>query len=214
MSIIGPGSVQQDTIAPKPSLEGSSEYEYVTILNPLKDDFQVLVAQDIPVNVPFQIRNGTGLVQSERDVSTQYGIPLKNPDHTAKKYIYNQAVIPAGMTMNFKGNEAQVVVKQLVDAILQIEKKSRLLSDPVLRKEVEDRIIMKRGSVQDILDSNFVTPRQQLDEAIKQSNEANNEKDFPGLSQAVGGPETGATDTPNLNLDSKNPVGRPAKANS
>lgn len=210
--VVGPGSIRQDQIAPSPSLEGATEFEYVTILNPLTDDFQVMVAQDIPVNMPFQLRSPTSLVQSERDVTSQYGLQLKNPDHTAHKYIYNQTIIPAGKTMNFKGNEAQVVVKQLVNEILQREGQRRLMADPTLRKQVEDRIIVSRGTVQDILDKGFSTPSQQIDEAMSKLNEVSTDEPFPGLNQTIeaNAPGIGTIGDSNSTQVERTP-GRPAK---
>lgn len=210
-NIIGPGSIKQETVAPKSSLDGAGDYEYVTIHNPLSDDFQVQVAQDVPVSMPFEIRNKTATVQSESDVARTLGFPLKNPDHRAKKYIYNTAIIPAGGTMNFKGGEAQVVVRQLTNEILQQEGKRRLMSDPTLRKEVEDRIVKKRGSVQDLLDERMVTPLQQVNQAINQSNEVQNEEAFAGLNR---GQEAGTGDAPVVDTSVKDGMGRTKKANS
>ena len=62
--VIGPGAQQDIPTDVKPLLEGASEYEYVTILNPLSVDFAVRVAQDVPVNAPVEIRNETMLTQS------------------------------------------------------------------------------------------------------------------------------------------------------
>lgn len=170
MALVGPGAHKQQETSPEPLLSKASEFEYVTILNPLTDDFQVRVAQDVPVNMPFEVRDKTAMVQSERDITAQYGLGLKNPDHQAKKYIYNEAIIPAGRTMNFKGNEAQVVVTQLVNEILQREGRKRFLADPNVRLEVENRIVIARGSVQDILDRTLQTPSQQIATAIDNSN--------------------------------------------
>lgn len=225
-NVVGPGSVVQEDIAPKPTLDNATEYEYVTILNPLPDDFQVNVAQDVPVNMPFQIRQDTSgktqsLTHDERDAQQVYGLSLKNPDHQAKKYIYNRAIIPAGQTMNFKGNEAQVVVRQLVNEIMQRSGQRRLMADPTLRKQIEDQIIQRRGSVQEILDEKLVTPTQRIDEAVTKSNEVQDAQAFPGLSQTDTGPGTedpspgtGITYDPGSNPDRKKPVGRPKKANS
>lgn len=210
--VVGPGSIPQETTAPTPTLDGAGEYEYITILNPLTDDFQVMVAQDIPVNMPFTIRDPTSMVKDERDVTMNYGLQLKNPEHTAKKYIYNQAIIPAGKTMNFKGNEAQVVVRQLVNEILQRSGKNRLMADPHLRQQIENDIIIARGSVQDILDSRLVTPREQIETALNQSNEVKDEP-FPGLNQTVEdnvatGGESGSSDP----AQSKRSPGRPKQS--
>lgn len=209
--IVGPGAAINQPTDVRPLLEGASEYEFVTILNPLTDDFQVQVAQDVPVNLPMEIRGKTGLVQTDRDVVMAYGLDLKNPNHQAKKYIHNTTIIPAGQTMNFRGNEAQVVVRQLVNEILQREGKKRMIADPTTRQEVEQRIIQRRGSVQELMDGGLRTPTQQINEAVNQSNEVKDE--FPGLKQPIeettpGNPSPGTESEP----QPKRSPGRPAKA--
>jgi len=148
VAVVGPGATQDLQAAPSPTLDGASEYEYVTILNPLTDDFAVRVAQDVPVNMPFAIgKDYSGktqpITQNEQDARQVYGLGLKNPDFIGRKHIVNDTVIRAGETINLKGNEAQVAVRQLVNEILQREGKKRLMADPTLRKEVEDRIILR-----------------------------------------------------------------------
>lgn len=191
MALVGPGAIKQNEVAPDPSLKGASEQEYVEILNPLTDDFMVQVAQDVPVNMPFQVRHDeSGRVQylskNESDVRTNYGLNLKNPDHTGRKQIYNNTVIPAGKSKIFRGNEAQVVVKQIVNEILQRRGKNgrRLISDPVQRREIEDEIIVRRGFVQELMDSNFQSERAQTTQAINKANEVTDE--FPGLNESTG----------------------------
>lgn len=215
MAIVGPGAVVQDEIAPSATLEKAGEYEYVTILNPLPDDFAILVAQDVPVNMPMHIRSGTGGVQTESDLLRTYGDTFKNPDFKAKKHIANQTVIKAGQTINLKGNEAQVAVRQLVNEILQREGEKRMLADPTKRKQVEDRIIKHRGLVQDLMDQGLQSQRSQLDEAINRSNEAHNEEvAFPGVGQAAGSQEAAASDTANDNTSQPKRMGRPKKTDS
>jgi len=194
MSVVGPGAARQVEQNVRPLLEGASEYEYVTIKNPLEDDFAIRVAQDIPMNLPFNIGKDTSgkvnqLTNSEQDAKQIYGLSLKNPDFVSKKHVINDTIIPAGKTINLKGNEAQVAVKQLVDEILQRQGKKRLLADPTLRKEVEEAVIVSRGSIQDILENSIQTPRQQIDEALSKSNEAVNDP-FPGLNQTDSKPKT------------------------
>ena len=189
MAVVGPGSSQIKTDNPRPLLEDATEYDYVTIFNPLTDDFQCRVAQEVPVNMPFEIRDKTAMVQSERDVTLQYGLSLKNPEHKAMKYIYNETIIPAGGSLRFKGSDAKVVIKQLVDEILQRTGKTRLMHDPHVRNEVERDIIQDSGSIQDIMDGNLTTPQQQINEAIRQKNEVNSVQPdataFPGLDGAA-----------------------------
>ncbi len=215
MSIVGPGASQETEVEVRPTLEGASEYEYITILNPLTDDFAIRVAQDIPVNMPLEIKNKTSFVKDESDLVRNYGLDLKNPDHKAKKYITNDTVIKAGQTINLKGNEAQVAVRQLVNEIAQREGKRRLLADPTVRKKIEERIIIGRGSIQDLMDTGLKSPRTQINEAINQSNEVNNEEsEFPGLvEERDNTPSERGTETPEPSpAPEKRTVGRPRKA--
>lgn len=209
--VVGPGAQVNQPTDIKPLLEGASEYEYITILNPLSDDFQVRVAQDVPVNMPVELRSKTQMTQSAQDVIRTYGVDLKNPDHKAVRYIHNEAIIPAGKTMNFRGNEAQVVVKQLVNELLQREGKSRMLADPFTRQEAEQRIIRNRGSIQELMDDGFKSQNEQLSDAISQSNEVKDEP-FPELKASgettQGSPSPGA-DNP---APQKRSPGRPPKA--
>lgn len=183
MAIVGPGAelTQQHNMDVKPTLEGASEFEYVTIQNPLSDDFAIKVAQSRPVNMPFEIRqdtsgNTSAATRTEADARQIYGISLKNNDHPSKKHIINTTVIKAGQTINLKGDEAQVAVRQLVNEIIQREGKSNFMADPHVRQQVEERIIVHRGSVQDLMDSVARSPQQLATEAINRSNEVINEQ--------------------------------------
>lgn len=220
MALVGPGAVQNNTVVQGATLDGASEYEYVTILNPLPDDFVIAVAQDIPVNIPFEIpdKYKTTMVQNENDIRQNYGLNLKNPEFKSRKHIINNTIIFAGKTKNLKGSEAQVAVRQLVNEILQREGKKRLLADPNLRREVEDRIIVHRGSMQELMDDGLNTVRKQMDEAINTSNEVLNEEAFPGLREKVstaGGSSEANTGNPtgDSQIQPKR-LGRPKKADS
>jgi hypothetical protein len=167
--------------------------------------------------MPIDIRSGTGLVQNEGDVVRNYGLNLKNPDFKSRKRVVNDTVIKAGSSINLKGNEAQVAVKQLTDEILQREGKTRLMADPHLRHEVEERIIKYRGSIEELMNSNFQTPQNQINEAIKQSNEVHNEVAFPGLAEPTQGsriPEPTEANTAINDPGQPKRVGRPKKENS
>lgn len=189
---IGPGALRNDEIAPEPMLNDASDFEYVTILNPFTVDFQVQVAQDVPVNMPMKLRAPTAMTQTERDVSAQYGLGLKNGDHQGRQQIFNTTTIPAGESRNFKGSEAQVVVRQIVNELLQREGKKRMMHDPVTRHEAEKRIIQRRGTMQDVMDKQLVTPAQQINDAINKSNEVSNEA-FPGLERTTQSSAAGST---------------------
>lgn len=210
MAQVGPGAQREHTENPQPALAGASEFEWVEILNPLTDDFVVRVAQEVPVNLPLQIRAATAGVQSEGDVLRNYGLNLKNPDHKGKKYIHNDTVIPAGQSRRFKGSDAQVAVDQLIKEILQREGKTRLMADPVLRRSVEDTVIMGRGSINDLMQDQMQTPRQQADAAIKQANEVV-DVPFPGLSQATESDADGSGNASPNNKPSPKPAKSPSK---
>lgn len=214
MAVVGPGAQQVVATDVKSLLDGASEYEYVTILNPLSDDFAVRVAQDVPVNMPLEIRAGTGVTQSERDVIQGYGLDLKNPDFQGRKHIINDTIIKSGQTINLKGNEAQVAIRQLVNEIMQREGNQRLMSDPTLRNEVEQRIVISRGSVQELIDGGLQSQHSQIDAAINKSNEVTDEQPFPGLTSGSA-EESSATSsnsgTESIQQERRSP-GRPKKA--
>lgn len=214
MALVGPGAQQPVTEDVKPLLADATEYEYITLLNPLSDDFAVRVSQDIPVNLPVQIRNQTGLVQTGNDVVRSYGLDLKNPEFQARKHVFSDTVIESGKTKRFKGNEAQVAVRQLVNEILQRRGKKRLMADPTLRREIEQEIIIDRGSIQDLMETQLQTPRAQMDAAIAKSNEVQDEPAFPTVAQpAVDGLAAESEDShgDSVQQERRNP-GRPKKA--
>lgn len=217
--IIGPGAQQAVATDVKPLLDGASEYEYITILNPLTKDFAVRVAQDVPVNLPIDIHGKTAMVQNGNDVIRSYGVDLKNPSFQGRQHVFNDTIIRAGTTVNLKGNEAQVAVRQLVNEMMQREGEARKMADPELRREYEEKIIISRGSIQELMDGRLQTPRNQMDEAIKQSNEVSNgpeEIEFPGLAQATAGTEETSAAIPGTGTNYipqvKRGPGRPAKA--
>lgn len=207
MAKVGPGASIQEDVSPDPLLQGASEYEYITLHNPLPDDFVIQVAQSRPVQVPVKINSQSG-VQSESDIKREYGLDLRNPDHQSRAHILNQTVIPAGGSINLPGDVAQVAIRQLVNEILQRTNKKKL-ADPTERRKVEESIIKKRGSVQDLMDNDLKPIQSQAREAINQSNEVNDE--FPGLKDQS---QEGGASNIGINSESeKKRVGRPKKAN-
>lgn len=171
MGVVGPGAQQAIATDIKPMLDGASELEVITVFNPLTDDFAVRVAQDVPVNMQYTAKTQDGQIVNESQLNMVYGAPLRNRDFQAKKHITMDTVIRAGETHNFRGNEAQVAVRQIVNELMQREGNGKLLSDPTLRSQAEARVVKGRRSIQDIMDSNIQTPRAQVDAAIAKSNE-------------------------------------------
>lgn len=197
MTVVGPGAQRDIPTDVRPLLEGASEFEFITVLNPLTDDFAVRVGQDVAANMPFNIGQDISgktaqTTLTERDAAQTYGLSLKNPDFVGKKHITIDTVILSGQTKRFKGNEAQVAVRQLVNEIMQREGNIKPMSDPEARREVEDRIIVSRGSIQDLMDAQMQTPRSQADEAIRKSNEVQDAQPFSGLNRESG-TEVGTT---------------------
>jgi hypothetical protein len=182
----GPGSVQENDVAPRPLLEGVSEYQVVTILNPLSVDFIGKVGQSKPVSLPFEVRKDgytNPLTRTEEDVTRNYGLNLKNPDHQARIPISSNVHIPSGRTINLQGNEAKVIVTQLVNEILQREGKKLFLADPTTRVEVERRIVMSIRSLEDVLGT-VQSVQTQINEGLNKVNEQD-EPEFPGLAQTA-----------------------------
>lgn len=187
MAVVGPGAQREIPTDVRPMLEGASEFEYITVLNILTDDFAVRVGQDVAVNAPFSIGQDTSgqtnqITNTEQDARQVYGLNLKNKDHIGRKHIAIDTIIPAGQTRRFKGNEARVAVTQLVNEYMQRTGQTKQMADPEARRVVEEKIIQSRGSIQELMDNQLQTPRTQANEAIKKANEVKNAA-FPELSR-------------------------------
>lgn len=198
---VGPGAITEEQVDIQPTLQGATDYEYVEILNPLSVPFKGVYAVERPVNVPFKIQQdplGRAVSKTSEDVSRNYGLgDLKNPDHQAKARIQNDVVIKSGQTIRLGGGAAQVIVKQLVDAIIALEDNKIKLADPGTRQRVEQRIILRRGSMSEFMEAPQSIP-QQLDSALKEATS----EEFPGLNESPNAPEQPERRKP----------GRPAKA--
>lgn len=190
---VGPGAIQEQGVAPDPLLQGATEFEVVGIFNPLPEDFIGQVGQTKPVNTPFEIRKDgmtSTITNSENDVRTNYGLNLKNPDHQGRMPIVNYVRIPSGKTLAILGNEAQVIVRQLVNEIMQREKRSLMLADPTARHEVEQRIVRYRRPIGEVLDG-VQSVGSQIREGVGRINDQN-EQEFPGLTQDASGNDQGS----------------------
>lgn len=171
---IGPGvnlGNDQD-ILPAPLLEKVTELDFVEVVNPLSVDFVGQVALTTQVVAPVRIGADGKLGEyttatSESEVQRLYGLNLRaNAAKSGRQHTLNKVVIPAGQTIRLMGNEAMVVVRQLVNAILQREGRSNLLADPHARHEVEERIVVRVGSLQEALGAAPLTVQQQLKAAL------------------------------------------------
>lgn len=176
---VGPGAIPKAHEQQPSLLEGAAEYEWVDLFNPLSVTFVAQVASSRPVNASVKVYQTPGLqsgIRNESDLATQYGLTgFKNPDHPSVVHVPHTIEIVSGATRRFPGNEAQVVLKQLVGYILQVEGKSLKLADPFERYQMEQRLIRGRGNVQDLMDSAPISVQAQMNAAIDRSN-TNQEK--------------------------------------
>lgn len=188
----GPGAIAEQTISPDPLLAGAEAYEYVTIINPLSVDFVAKFGVTRPVNAPLRIVNDPNtpsLTKTEEQIAANYGLNLRNPNTQGKANIINKTRIPAGKTITVPGNEAQVIVNQLVTEMMQREGKRLQLSDMFTRNTYEQRIIVSRGSMDEVMqriNRPLNTVSAQVEDALKEAN-SGEETEFPGATSEVTG---------------------------
>lgn len=213
---LGPGAIEESGLDPEALLNGASESEYVDVLNPLSSDFIGQFGVTRPVQAEVTISPTIdGQRLTEAQATQTYGVPrLTNPARSGRANITNKVKIPAGQTVRLLGSEAQVIVRQLVTLIMQLEGKKNQLADKFARRQVEERVVQGRGSIMDVMGRNPVTVSEQLRDAIKPmeqelevTNEvpdAEEEVEFPSI---AGGVEA-VGDAP----VEVNPVSQPAPA--
>lgn len=173
---VGAGTIDQEQVRPSPSLDGASEYEYVTLMNPLPFKFVGKVAQSRPVNAPIRIVNGGERGIDENSLK-QAGLDLRNADHPSNAHVTSLIQIESGSSINLRGDEAQVIVRQLVNELMSYEGHTLRIGNPAYRKAAEDRIIVGRKSIDELLGSPK-SERELVDEALTKKNE---EVAFPAM---------------------------------
>jgi hypothetical protein len=218
----GPGALEETTLDVKPLLNDATEYEYVEILNPLPVDFVAKFATTRQVRGEVRIVNNPNTpttTETEADIRRNYGLDLRNKDHTGKVNIVSRVTIPAGQTIRVLGNEAQVIVNQLVTEIMQRQKKSLMLADPTQRNIIEQEVIKRRDSVESILGAQPRTIQEQLQSAVdlpeeefpaitNQAKASNETTDSRGSAE---GTDSAGNDSERAAIQPKRPVGRPPK---
>lgn len=204
---IGPGTFEIQTAEPGSTLDDSNEYEYVELLNPLSQDFIAVFGITREANAPIRVsvssQGPEAMSKSESDIQRNYGLNLRNADHKGKVHISNKVRIPSGKTVRLFGNEAQVVIKQLTNEIMSREGHKSSLGDPYQRRLVEQRIIQRRGSVNDFMNTPVVSEKEQLKAAMEQQDE----QAFPTVT-------AGTQETGNSGSSGSNQTEPPAKGNS
>lgn len=170
---VGPGSVEQQDIQPDPILQGATEFEWVEILNPMSVDFIGQYGVTRPVNAPVKVIQSEGMstvTKNEGDVARNYGVDLRNPDHPGKADAIVPVEIKSGKTKKMRANDAIPILKQLVDQVMQSEDATAKLADPVSRNKVEKRIVIGRGSMNDLM-GEVPTVEQQFTKALEEKND-------------------------------------------
>jgi hypothetical protein len=178
---VGVGAVEESQVNPGASLDGASEYEYVTLTNPLPFTFKGRVAQSRPVNAPIRIVGGQDKGIDEASLRAA-GLDLRNQDHPSNAHVTNIIEIKSGASINLRGDEAQVVIKQLVNEVLHYRGNTLKIGAPTYRKSVEDEVITGRKSIDDLLGGPVATRGELVDIALKQKNE---EVAFPTVESPV-----------------------------
>lgn len=182
---VGPGTVNSNTIAPPPLLGGADENYYAEILNPLSQDFIGKVASSRPVKAPIRIvtnDNTPTLTQSEEDIKRNYGLDLRNKDSRSQQHFVQTVTILSGHTLRLQGNEAQVIIRQLTDIIMDSRDQQVAKGDPTARRQVEEEIVLKVGTMDEFLAPSQSEVRDLLNKDSHESNESE-EKPFPSQTE-------------------------------
>lgn len=194
-SAVGPGAAPEPQITSwTPALEGATRDEIITILNPLTVDFEGRVGVTQNAMMPVRINNPQGFPTNSESALAAKGISgFRNPDlKGGRVHIANKVTIPAGQTVRQPGDVAQVLVKQLVTAILSIRGEKMKIADAEARRKVEDEIIIHRQAMSDLFGSagGPVSVEEQLRQAVERANQENTaEEVFPQLKAEQAQPE-------------------------
>jgi len=206
----GPGAVSDTTSDVKPLLEGATENEYAEILNPLSVPFIGRVASSRPIQTSVRVvvnSQTPTMTRTEEDIRRNYGLDLNNPDHPSLGHVSQSVEIKPGATVRLPGNEAQVIIRQLVNVIMAKEGKKLFMGDPHARKEVEERIVIKRGSLSEFFGTESVNIREEINKDL----ETADEPEFPEAGSDPSGKSQGVAE-PDRQPANGSRRGRPPKA--
>lgn len=185
---IGPGAVSNVEVAEyEPVLNTATRDELVEILNPMTVGFVARVGVTKQAMTPVRINNPQGLsTKTEADLAAK-GIPgFRNPDlGGGKVHITNDVPIPAGGTIKQPGDVAQVIVKQLITAVISLRGDKLKIADPAARRAVEQEVIVSRRPMSDLFGATGpISVEDQLKAAVDAANQDSGEPIFPEVTQA------------------------------
>lgn len=181
----------------KPMLEGLGQDYVVKVFNPLSQAFRAKFARSI-VGSPHM----NAIEMRHQQKMQELGIPVTKDGGSGLQHVVDYQVIPAGATINLPGDIAQVVVRQLVNTILQLRNagtNSNQLADPYARQQTEKEVVINYKSIMETL--NDENPADVIRDRIAELNnpdganieEQIDEQAFPDITPAPG---TGATFDP------------------
>lgn len=163
------------------------QHHVVQVHNPLSDDFRWTVARSVvladPANVDPHVK----------------ALNLRNDAHPTIKHVVQPITLLSGETKKLPGDVAKVIVKHLVDEIMNREGHKTNVGDKHLRQEVEERVVINFRDLRSQLSTQSV--EEQLEQQIRDLNkedDPNNEQQtvseaaFPQA--AVASQETASAD--------------------
>lgn len=184
--IVGPGALPPDGPEQPPLLEGITEAEYAEILNPLSSGFMAQVGVTQSMSAPPRIVNSTGNPRfGEADLARAGVGDLRSLDpNGGKTHIRNQILLPSGRTTRVAGGFAATVMRQLVNYVMQAEGNGHLLADSYQRHLVEERLLMRRGFINDFISTGAPVGTPTEDPVAAALNEVKEEA-FPTVRQEL-----------------------------
>ncbi len=148
--------MDQNSGTTKSLLTNLRSHHVVKVFNPLSEDFKWQVARSV----------------SELDTryvdQTIDKLNLRNDMHPTMKHVSQTVTLPQGKALNLPGDVAQVIVKHLVDEIMNRRGHKSTIGDPDLRREIEEDVILNTEDLRSQLSN--LTLEDQLTKQIEDLN--------------------------------------------
>lgn len=201
----GPGAVKERSFE-TPMLDGMDQNYYVEILNPLPKTFIGRVASSRPGSTELKIRvakETPTITRTSADMARNYGIDLEREipagGHKSQQHFSQTLEIPSGQTVRLPGNEAQVVIRQLVNVIMDVRGLQISKGDAYQRSLIEHEIVIRTGTMDEFFTTQNINMREMLNKDMNHAIEE--EQPFPdavndsGNHRGPGRPRKGTTES-------------------
>lgn len=164
----------------KSILENVSEHDVVTVHNPLDTVFVGKVARSVVAPSRPQLTQ-TGNPNADAYIA---GIQqaIGKGGHTSMQHVQQSIEFKPGQTMRLPGEAAVVIVRQIVKEIMQREKASKRMADPVAIMEYEKRVVLDHASM--LSNLSVETAEQRLQRQLNELNPVTETKDVGTDEQA------------------------------